>query len=159
MGELPQCPGVKEILPEARQVQDSVLAQPVPDRVLHEGVGDDDKVARQPRAQCQRDGRSEVFLGAEPPLAEQEQPGNPGRRSLADGRRVGEGVGVVRLLADGPVDAGQVLLQDHTHDTAVDGLLVVAGMLSVSPVDRRGPPSMPRTELGIHGLKSWGRNL
>jgi len=27
-----------------------------------------------------------------------------------------------------------------------------------TPHDRRGPPSMPRAELGIHGLRSWGRN-
>src|SRR5208282_4795307 len=27
-----------------------------------------------------------------------------------------------------------------------------------TPHNRRGPPSMPRAELGIHGLRSWGRN-
>ncbi len=30
---------------------------------------------------------------------------------------------------------------------------------STASVDRRGPPLMPRAELGIHGLRSWGRNL
>ena len=29
--------------------------------------------------------------------------------------------------------------------------------LSNSSVNRRGPPLVPRAELGIHGLKSWGR--
>jgi len=29
----------------------------------------------------------------------------------------------------------------------------------LTPHDRRGPPPMPRAELGIHGLRSWGRNL
>src|SRR5271157_4384430 len=29
--------------------------------------------------------------------------------------------------------------------------------LSTTSVDRRGPPSMPRAELDIHGLRSWGR--
>ena len=26
-------------------------------------------------------------------------------------------------------------------------------------VDRRGPPALPRAELGINGLTSWERNL
>ena len=30
--------------------------------------------------------------------------------------------------------------------------------LSTTSVDRRGPPSMPRAELGINGLKSLGRD-
>ncbi len=30
---------------------------------------------------------------------------------------------------------------------------------STASVDRRGPPLMLRAELGIHGLRSWGRNL
>ncbi|HMF38825.1 MAG TPA: hypothetical protein VKF17_19475 [Isosphaeraceae bacterium] len=30
--------------------------------------------------------------------------------------------------------------------------------LSTTSVNRRVPPSMPRAELGIHGLKSWGRD-
>src|SRR5208337_2254322 len=31
--------------------------------------------------------------------------------------------------------------------------------LSTIAVNPRGPPPLPRAELGIHGLRSWGRNL
>ena len=31
--------------------------------------------------------------------------------------------------------------------------------LTSTSVNRRRPPSMPRAEPGLHGLKSWGRNL
>ncbi len=47
------------------------------------------------------------------------------RDALANGRRVGEGVGVVRLLSEWPVDAGEVLLQEHAHDAPFDVLQVV----------------------------------
>jgi hypothetical protein len=48
------------------------------------------------------------------------------RYALANGRRVWESVGFVRLLREWSVDAGEVLLQAHADDATVDGLVVVA---------------------------------
>src|SRR5271166_6796967 len=78
------------------------------------------------------------------------------RPTLADGRRVREGVGIVRLLAERPIDAREILLQEHAHNAPVDDLLVVeahalAGkpfldVLGVNP-DREAP-------VGVGGLRA-----
>ena len=47
------------------------------------------------------------------------------RDTLANGRRVWEGAGVVRRFPDWPEGAREVLLQEHADDASANGLLVV----------------------------------
>ncbi len=42
-----------------------------------------------------------------------------GREALAGGRRVREGVGVVRPFSGRPVDACEIPLQEHAHDAPI----------------------------------------
>ena len=111
--------GLKRYAQKLLEVQDAVLAQPVADRVLHEGVGDDDEVAREPRAQRQGDGRREVPPRAEPLLAEEEQPEErrleeEGEHALHRQRLADDLAGVAG--EPGPVGAELELHRDAGHD-------------------------------------------
>ena len=89
------------------------------DRVLHERVGDDDEVAREPRPHEQSHGHREVTAPAESPLAEEEQ---PEERGLEDeGEHALDGERLAHDLAGVPGEAGPVrpeleLERDARHD-------------------------------------------
>ncbi len=60
VGVLDQGPGVQHEGPEARELQRAVGPHGIAHGVLHEGVGGDDEVAREPAADPERQGGSEV---------------------------------------------------------------------------------------------------
>ena len=67
-------PRIQHQLPEAGQLERAVGSALVADRVLHPGVGRDDEVARQPRAQEDHQRGKPVHSFAQPLLAVEEQP-------------------------------------------------------------------------------------
>ena len=71
--ELGDRPWIEDEGAEVAQAEDSVGAELVPDRVLHEGVGRDDEVAREPAADEERDRGEEVAARTEPSLAPDQQ--------------------------------------------------------------------------------------
>ena len=98
---------------------DPVGARAVADRVLHERVGGDDEVAREPRPHEQGHGHREVTEPAESLLAEEEE---PEERGLEDeGEHPLDGEGLAHDLAGVPGEAGPVrpeleFERDARHD-------------------------------------------
>ena len=74
MQVLPERPGIAEESAKIGEVKQPVGTRAVPDRVLHERVGGDDEVAREPRPHEQGHGHRQVTELAESLLAEEEQP-------------------------------------------------------------------------------------
>ena len=119
MQVLPERPGIAEEGAEIGEVEQPVGTCAVSDRVLHERVGGDDEVAREPRPHEQSHGHREVTEPAESLLAEEEQ---TEERGLEDeGEHPLDGEGLAHDLAGVPGEAGPVrpeleLERDSRHD-------------------------------------------
>jgi len=66
--ELRERPGIQQVDGEIADAERAVGGDHVTDGVLHEGVGDQDEVAREPASHGHGDGGQKVVPGAEPPL-------------------------------------------------------------------------------------------
>ena len=69
MRVLPSGPAVQNEIPETRQLQAPVRSREIADGMLHEGVGGDDEVARQPGTDKDCDRRQPVRFRAQPFLS------------------------------------------------------------------------------------------
>ncbi len=74
VGILQPRPRIQHQLPEAGQLERTVGGALVADRVLHPGIGRNNEVARQPRAQEDHQRREPVHSSAQPLLAVEKQP-------------------------------------------------------------------------------------